>query len=80
MFGLMHGHPYAFTLTIAKTMLSVWVYPPVSTVRTIRRDTKKEKAGDLSKEETDERMGIDAPVLFFSFAFIVGCLAALTSS
>lgn len=39
----------------------------------------KEKAGDLSKEETDERMGINALVLFFSFAFTVGCLAALTS-
>ena len=51
----------------------------VSTVRAIRRDMKKEKAGDLSKEETDERMGINALVLFFSFAFTVGCLAALTS-
>ena len=51
----------------------------MSTVRAIRRDMKKEKAGDLSKEETDERMGINALVLFFSFAFTVGCLAALTS-
>ena len=33
----------------------------------------------FEKEETDERMGINALVLFFSFAFTVGCLAALTS-
>ena len=64
---------------IAKIMLPVWVCLLVSTVRAIRRDMKKEKAGDLSKEETDERMGINALVLFFSFAFTVGCLAALTS-
>ena len=68
-----------FTPTIAKIMLPVWVCLLVSTVRAIRRDMEKEKAGDLSKEETDERMGINALVLFFSFAFTVGCLAALTS-
>jgi beta-lactamase regulating signal transducer with metallopeptidase domain len=79
MLGLMHDHPYVFTPTIAKIMLPVWVCLLVSTVRAIRRDMKKEKAGDLSKEETDERMGINALVLFFSFAFTVGCLAALTS-
>jgi hypothetical protein len=39
---------------------------------------QKEKAGDLSKEETDERMGLNALVLFFSFAFTVGCLVVLT--
>ena len=69
MLGLMHDHPYVFTPTIAKIMLPVWVCLLVSTVRAIRRDMKKEKAGDLSKEETDERMGINALVLFFSFAF-----------
>ena len=55
MLGLMHDHPYVFTPTIAKIMLPVWVCLLVSTVRAIRRDMKKEKAGDLSKEETDER-------------------------
>ena len=79
MLGLMHDHPYVFTPTIAKIMLPVWVCLLVSTVRAIRRDMEKEKAGDLSKDETDERMGINALVLFFSFAFTVGCLAALTS-
>ena len=69
MLGLMHDHPYVFTPTIAKIMLPVWVCLLVSTVRAIRRDMEKEKAGDLSKEETDERMGINALVLFFSFAF-----------
>ena len=76
MLGLMHDHPYVFTPTIAKIMLPVWVCLLVSTVRAIRRDM--EKAGDLSKEETDERMGINALVLFFSFAFTVGCLVVLT--
>ena len=74
MLGLMYDHPYVFTPTIAKIMLPVWVCLLVSTVRAIRRDMEKEKAGDLSKEETDERMGINALVLFFSFAFTVGCL------
>ena len=78
-FGRKQGGLYVFTPTIAKIMLPVWVCLLVSTVRAIRRDMKKEKAGDLSKEETDERMGINALVLFFSFAFTVGCLAALTS-
>lgn len=50
MLGLMHDHPYVFTPTIAKIMLPVWVCLLVSTVRAIRRDMKKEKAGDLSKE------------------------------
>ena len=47
-------------------------------MRAIRRDMEKEKTGELSKEETDERMGINALVLFFSFAFTVGCLIVLT--
>ena len=54
-------------------MLSLKSYQPFTMTQ------PKEKAGDLSKEETDERMGINALVLFFSFAFTVGCLAALTS-
>ena len=70
MLGLMHDHPYVFTPTIAKIMLPVWVCLLVSTVRAIRRDMEKEK--------TDERMGINALVLFFSFAFTVGCLVVLT--
>ena len=70
MLGLMHDHPYVFTPTIAKIMLPVWVCLLVSTVRAIRRD--------MEKEETDERMGINALVLFFSFAFTVGCLVVLT--
>ena len=80
MLGLMHDHPYVFTPTIAKIMLPVWACLLVATVRAIRRDMKKEKAGELSKKETEERMGVNALVLFFSFAFIVGCLLALTSS
>ena len=78
MLGLMHDHPYVFTPTIAKIMLPVWGCLLVSTVRAIRRDMEKEKTGELSKEETDERMGINALVLFFSFAFTVGCLVVLT--
>ena len=53
MLGLMHDHPYVFTPTIAKIMLPVWVCLLVSTVRAIRRDMKKEKAGDLSKKPTN---------------------------
>lgn len=79
MLGLMYDHPYVFTPTIAKIMLPVWVCLHVSTVRAIRRDMKKEKAGDLSKEETDERMGTTPLSCFSASAFTVGCLAALTS-
>ena len=82
MLGLMQNHSdvsYAFTPTIAKVMLPIWACLLVATVRAIRRDMKKEKAGELSKKETDKRMMDHALDLFFSFVFIVGCLAALTS-
>ena len=79
MLGLMHDHPYVFTPTIAKIMLPVWVCLLVSTVRAIRRDMKKEKAGDLSRKKPTNGWESTPFVLFFSFAFTVGCLAALTS-
>ena len=67
----MHDHSYAFTSTIAKIMLPVWACLFVVGGREIRRDMKKGKAGELPKEETDERMGTNAPVPFLSFAFVV---------
>ncbi len=79
MLALMLDQPYVFTPTIAKLMLPVWLGLLVLTLRAIRNDMKKEKAGERSKEETDDRMGINALILFGCFAFIVGCLVALTS-
>ena len=79
MLGLMYDHPYVFTPTIAKIMLPVWVCLLVSTVRAIRRDMKKEKAGDLSKERNRRTDGNQRPCPVFQLRLTVGCLAALTS-